>query len=321
MQVRQRGNVGRRNLLYAIIVRARDTLHVSVLVMPCFVRQGQSLSVYHPFRCKGMVEGQLVNDIVLDTGCSRTLVRSDLVGEENCKPGEKVTVQCAHGDIVTYPIASVELEVLGRALTVEAAVSNQLPSSVLLGTDVPGLSELLQSKRDNTALMAVTRSQTKRSQANEANLREVSLMHKDTPPPVLTHEKDDAGELSRLKSELEKTASTVEAAELSVASPGVPHANNWYEEYNFDDVMFVGGKNKKSVSRSEKREASYNHAKTQSILRSGFNLDISKPELRKFQDEDPMIQEFKKKNPEVIEERNGLWYNLWKPKQHPEKIV
>ena len=74
--------------------------------------------------------------------------------------------------------------------------------------------------------------------------------------------------------------------------------------------MFIGGKNKKRVSRSEKREARYNHAKTQSILRSGLNLDISKPELWKLQDEDPMIQEFKKKNPEVIEERNGLWYNL-----------
>ena len=103
------------------------------------------------------VESQFVNDIVLDTGCSRTLVRSDLVGEENCKPGEKVTVQYARGDIVTYPVASVELEVQGRVLTVEAAVSDQLPSSVLLGTDVPALSELLQ----------LTRSQTKRSQANE----------------------------------------------------------------------------------------------------------------------------------------------------------
>ena len=33
------------------------------------------------FQCKlkGVVEGQLVNDIVLDTGCYRTLVRSDLL--------------------------------------------------------------------------------------------------------------------------------------------------------------------------------------------------------------------------------------------------
>ena len=61
--------------------------------------------------------------------------------------------------------------------------------------------------------------------------------------------------------------------------------------------MFVGGKNKKKVSRSEKREACYNHAKTQSIVRSGFNLDISKPELRKLRNEDPMIRELKTKYP------------------------
>ena len=41
----------------------------------------------YPFQHKGVVESQFVNDIVLDTGCSRTLVRSDLVGEENCKLG------------------------------------------------------------------------------------------------------------------------------------------------------------------------------------------------------------------------------------------
>ena len=33
---------------------------------------------------------------------------------------------------MTYPVARVELEVQGRVLTVEAAVSDQLPSSVLL---------------------------------------------------------------------------------------------------------------------------------------------------------------------------------------------
>ena len=38
--------------------------------------------VNQPFRCKGIVESQLVNDIVLDTGCSRTLVRSDLLREK-----------------------------------------------------------------------------------------------------------------------------------------------------------------------------------------------------------------------------------------------
>ena len=63
-----------------------------------------------PFQCKGVVEGQLVNDTALDTGCSRTLVRSDLSREKDFSGGEAVTVQCAHGDVVTYPLAMVELE-------------------------------------------------------------------------------------------------------------------------------------------------------------------------------------------------------------------
>ena len=65
------------------------------------------------FQCKGVVEGQLVNDIVLDTGCSRTLVRSDLLREKDFSQDETVTVQCVHGDVVTYPLARVELEVEG----------------------------------------------------------------------------------------------------------------------------------------------------------------------------------------------------------------
>ena len=70
--------------------------------------------------------------------------------EQNLKHGETVTIQCAHGDAVSYPLASVELEVQGNVLTVEAAVSDKLPSSVLLGTDMPNLFELLQSKQDGS---------------------------------------------------------------------------------------------------------------------------------------------------------------------------
>jgi len=33
--------------------------------------------------CQGRVDGQFVSDIVLDTGCTRTLVHRDLVGEES----------------------------------------------------------------------------------------------------------------------------------------------------------------------------------------------------------------------------------------------
>ena len=90
-----------------------------------------------------MVEGSTVENILLDTGCSRTLVRSDLVRQEKIIEGEVVTICCAHGDTVLYPVASVELEVEGRHITVEAAVSDTLPMAVLLGRDVPLVSDLL----------------------------------------------------------------------------------------------------------------------------------------------------------------------------------
>ena len=51
-----------------------------------------------------------MKDIQLDTGCSRTVVRSDLV-DKKIVDGEFVTIQCAHSDKVSYPLAQVELQV------------------------------------------------------------------------------------------------------------------------------------------------------------------------------------------------------------------
>ena len=90
----------------------------------------------------GLVEGNNVHDIVLDTGCSRTMIRKDLVPTTKMLD-DAVMVQCAHGDTVAYPLAVVELIVDGLPLTVEAALSDTLPTAVLLGRDVPELNELL----------------------------------------------------------------------------------------------------------------------------------------------------------------------------------
>ena len=40
-----------------------------------------------------------------------------------------VTIRCAHGDTVLYPLAEVEMVVDGIPLQVEAAVSDTLPVS------------------------------------------------------------------------------------------------------------------------------------------------------------------------------------------------
>ena len=60
----------------------------------------------------GTIEGKKVNDILLDTGCSRTLIHKDHV--EKLLEGEAIAIQCAHGGTVLYPLAEVEVEVEGH---------------------------------------------------------------------------------------------------------------------------------------------------------------------------------------------------------------
>ena len=72
------------------------------------------------------------------------MVRKEFVADEKFLEGEAVSVCCAHGDTVLYPLAEVEMEVDGVKIGVRAAVSEKLPVPVLLGTDVPELGNLLQ---------------------------------------------------------------------------------------------------------------------------------------------------------------------------------
>ena len=51
----------------------------------------------------GQVEGHHVDDILLDTGCSWTLVKEQLVLEEKLLEGQPTTIWCAHGDSAVSP--------------------------------------------------------------------------------------------------------------------------------------------------------------------------------------------------------------------------
>ena len=107
----------------------------------------------------GRVEGTLVEDILLDTGCSCTTIKEHLVPQGKIQSGHYVNIQCACGDAVLYPTAKVELKVEGKAIQVEAALSPNLPRSVLLGTDVVELLQLLNQSghADEDCLMVTTR--------------------------------------------------------------------------------------------------------------------------------------------------------------------
>ena len=88
---------------------------------------------------RGLVEGEAVSDILLDMGCTQTMVQRNLVGSSKFIEGAATTLKCVHGDNVLYPLADVVVEVEGVELTVSAAISDSLPMSVLRATDVPEL--------------------------------------------------------------------------------------------------------------------------------------------------------------------------------------
>ena len=100
----------------------------------------------HGHHCQGVVNGIPCDDILVDTGATKTLVRGDLVQEEDILQG-KMTINCVHGDTVSYPIATVKIKVGGKAT--EAAVSSTLPVSALLGWDIPDLLTLVSEGRES----------------------------------------------------------------------------------------------------------------------------------------------------------------------------
>ena len=53
-----------------------------------------------PVTRKGSVEGVAVDNVVLDTGCTQTMVRRDLIGGSKIIEGGATTVKCVHGDNV-----------------------------------------------------------------------------------------------------------------------------------------------------------------------------------------------------------------------------
>ena len=98
---------------------------------------GESLGRPETVR-EGLVEGHQVQGILLDTGCTRTLVQQDLVPPGKMTVG-RVSIRCAHGDVVSYALAKVSMRIEGRRIQVQAGGAPNLPVPVLLGTDVPEL--------------------------------------------------------------------------------------------------------------------------------------------------------------------------------------
>ena len=172
---------------------------------------------------------------------------------------------------------------------------------MLLGTDVLKLVSWL--KKENNALMVVTRSQSSRQPNSEVAVEDsgtaaISNGEGVAVESVTTESRAEADPLS------EETFST--------------EANVLSGQYNFEDDVFVGGEKDKGPkeTRPEKRKRRYEHARAKRAQEGDLDFNLTKEELHKLQEEDPLIQDLRKSRPNQVVERDGLWYSLWR-KKHP----
>lgn len=123
------------------------------------------------------MEGPAVTDVLLDTGWSQTLVKSDLVPTTKRVEGDAVTIRCAHGDTVLYPLANVGLVVDGIPL---AEDSGQMPPHAL----EISAEELQRLQKEDDTLVAVnTAADGDPSTAGVGFFRRDGLLYRRWQPP------------------------------------------------------------------------------------------------------------------------------------------
>ena len=174
----------RRPVPYALATAAGDAVYGAGTSTLSTVTSGAARS--------GLVNGSPVSDIILDTGCTQTMVHKSLV-DARFLLSEHVCIRCAHGDVSSHPTAIVDIDVGGHKCRVKAGVSDTLPNSVLLGRDVPELDKLLSNGNGLRDVLAITRAQSKRAEQEHA-IQLVRELVTKSQPVVVREERPEEGQ-------------------------------------------------------------------------------------------------------------------------------
>ena len=249
-----------------------------------FSCEGQGVSK-DTYTCSGKVNGAQVARIKLDTGCTRTVVRSALVDKQSLKE-TTVTMYDVHGRKTRYQLADVTIELDDKTYQREVAVAETLPVDVLLGTDVPLIEHLvkratgaeLQTVMDHTLVMT-TRAQSKKQQEAEQVTPAVTQGDAGTMAPE--------GEEGRLEEE-PPTESRMEEASHGTLE----------EEFPFHPDLFGPTKGKRNPE-----------------LTSISHRDQLLQEQRA---EDDLVKWRNTEEREKIRERDGLLLRVWRPRDAPD---
>ena len=245
----------------------------------------------------GLVDGVPVADILLDTGCTQTLVHRRLIAPGKETHGS-VAVRCAHGDKVSYPTAQVNITIRDEIFSVLAGVSETLPVSVLLGRDVPQLVCLKKVESNQCGLepkpkeaLVVTQAQA-RKEAETATLQEqMEIADRVRPNPLDV-------DLGR---------------EVSM-EPEVLGAE-------FDPDLFQPGPDREKLSRRQKRVHRREVAAERQEKETQHPLDgLVAEELRTLQQSDPTLAAVREaadaetgSAESGFFKKDGVIYKLWTP--------
>ena len=217
------------------------------------------------------------------------------LGKETSK---HITIRCAHGDTVDYPLAEVRIEVEGRMCKVEAVVSANLPVPVLLGRDVPELIEILQASklpgpRSTELSLATTRAQAQRQENEEERTQKEAESDTRTNPVHQMADDDDA------KTEIQQSRmDEMEDTEM----PGTC----------FDPDLFQEGRARPRKTRQEKRPARQQYH-TEKVKHP---LDLAPLEMRRLQQDDHTVASVREAAQQTSEssffEEDSLLYHRWR---------
>ncbi|KAL5509602.1 hypothetical protein EMCRGX_G004996 [Ephydatia muelleri] len=208
---------------------------------------------------EGTVEGTKVQDILLDTGCSRTMIRKGLVPPSKWLPDQAVTIRCAHGDTMVYPLALVELNVEAVLLGRDVSELDQLLNQKKIGAP-----DRLQSSDSKEEVMAVT---TRSRARQEASLRKVG----EIPTKQLGQQSTEV-------------------------DPCTQETEQWDVGNNLDEELFEKNEKprKENLSRAQKRAIKRKFRETENADERWKSLDIGAKELQTLQEKDKTLENVRK---------------------------
>ena len=258
--------------------------------------------------------------MIVDTGCSRTTVRKDLVSPSKVQ-GNTRNSQIANGEWINCKLAKVELEKKGENYSTEVAVAERLAVPVLLGRDLPiaqhlfneDLREILQ-KRQAQQFVVTTRARARRERAEEEQrLQEEALAQGQSR--TITEEQRPQKEADMQDVEAvehwEREVTVAQDKQLNNHDDQEDQSESQRqeptlgEEFDFSEDLFRRSRPaRQDLLRGQRRKA--NKSRMMSDKEDTSTLSRA-------QQEDPEVQRWRsEEDPSRVKEKQGVLLRVWR---------